>query len=128
MLLACMPPSLPTPRSGTAGLGVFCVPLVAPEEGKALKPSREPPHDCALGRLLSTKDQVVKPPGSFRRPWLCLCYVTDAPRLPSGTLRNKLAAQGVRALHPPYGGSGTEGVNTNNNKGVSNAQSPTFKI
>ena len=68
------------------------------EEGRNLLPSREPPHDCALGRLLSKDGKVVKPPGSFRRPFFCLCYPTDAPRLPSGTLKNKIAPQSTRAL------------------------------
>ena len=49
------------------------------EEGRNLMPSREPPHDCALGRLLSKDGQVVKPPGSFRRPPFVLCYPTLAP-------------------------------------------------
>ena len=72
------------------------------EEGRMLTPSRESPHDCALGRLLSKDGQQVKPPGTFRRPWLCLCYPTIAPRLPSGTLVNKVAAQSKRALHLGY--------------------------
>ena len=77
------------------------------EEGRSLMPSREPPHDCSLGRLLSSVDKVVKPAGSYRRPFMCLCYVTDAPRLPSGTLVNKLAAQSKRALNLGYvGGRG----------------------
>ena len=69
------------------------------EEGHALKPSREPPHDCSLGRLLGTK-----PPGLFRRPFGCLCYVTDAPRLPNGTLVNKFKAQARRCIHLGYSG------------------------
>ena len=69
------------------------------EEGSNLRPSREPPFDCALGRLLSHGNNTVKPPGSFRRPCFCLCYPTIAPRLPSGTLRNKHAPQSQRALH-----------------------------
>eukprot|EP00966_Prymnesium_polylepis_P248015 5734868-Prymnesium_polylepis.1 len=68
------------------------------EEGACLRPSRSPPHDCALGRLLSTSKLTVKPPGAFRRPLFCLCYPTVAPRLPSGTLVNKMAPQSTRAL------------------------------
>ena len=77
------------------------------EEGRNLKPSREAPFDCALGRLLTNGNKsgaVIKPPGSFRRPFLCLGYITDAPRLPSGTLVNKIAAQGRPALHLGYMG------------------------
>ena len=75
------------------------------EEGANLRPSREPPFDCALGRLLSTKDKTVKPPGSYRRPFLCLGYVTQAPRYPGGTLHNKLASQSVYGLCLGYIGS-----------------------
>ena len=74
------------------------------EEGSNLMPSREPPNDCALGRLLSKDGAVVKPPGSFRRPFLCLCYPTIAPRLPSGTLVNKIAPQSKEALCVGYVG------------------------
>ena len=75
------------------------------EEGGNLRPSREPPFDCALGRLLSKgKGSTVKPPGSFRRPFLCLSYVTEAPRHPSGTLKNKVAPQATRALCLGYVG------------------------
>ena len=78
------------------------------EEGRNLLPSRDPPHDCALGRLLTPPGkEAVKPTGAFRRPWLCLCYPTLAPRLPSGTLVNKMAPQSKRALHLGYvGGRG----------------------
>ena len=69
------------------------------EEGRNLKPSREPPHDCRLGRLLDDK-----PKGMHRRPALCLCYVVEAPRLPSGTLVHKVMPQGARALHLCYMG------------------------
>ena len=72
------------------------------EEGQSLKPSRSPPHDCALGRFLGEK-----PPGSHRRPFGCLCYPTVAPRLPSGTLVNKMAVQAPRALHLGYVGNRT---------------------
>ncbi|MDC0525857.1 hypothetical protein OAO87_02565, partial [bacterium] len=74
------------------------------EEGRALLPSRDAPHDCALGRLLSKGGVVVKPPGGFRRPFMCLGYVTEAPRLPSGTLVNKLAPMAKRALCVGYVG------------------------
>ena len=69
------------------------------EEGHALRPSREPPHDCALGRLLGDK-----PAGAHRRPFGCLCYPTVAPRLPGGTLVNKMAVQAPRAIHLGYVG------------------------
>ena len=69
------------------------------EEGRNLRPSREPPHDCRLGRLLGEK-----PNGMYRRPALCLCYVTEAPRLPSGTLVHKVRPQATRALHLCYMG------------------------
>ena len=65
--------------------------------GQGLIPSREPPHDCALGRLLSTDTKTVKPNGSHRRPFGSLCYPVVAERLPSGTLVNKAAAQSRRA-------------------------------
>ena len=72
------------------------------QEGRNLIPSRDPPHDCALGRLLAMGTSKAKPTGGHRRPWLCMCYVTDAPRLPSGTLVNKVASQAKRALHLGY--------------------------
>eukprot|EP00966_Prymnesium_polylepis_P172476 3988932-Prymnesium_polylepis.1 len=76
------------------------------EEGLALLPHRTAPHDCALGRLLSNTDQqrIVKPPGSFRRPFGCLCYPTIAQRHPNGTLHAKHAAQSIRCLHFGYNG------------------------
>lgn len=82
------------------------------EEGNNLRPSREPPHDCALGRLLSTPTKTVKPPGSHRRPWFCLCYPTIAPRLPSGTLKNKHAAQSQRAVCLGYIGGASGAFET----------------
>lgn len=69
------------------------------EEGANLLPSRDAPHLCPLERL-----QGSKPAGSHRRPFGCLCYLADAARLPSGTLVNKMAEQGVRAIHLGYGG------------------------
>ena len=69
-------------------------------EGYNLLPSREPPHDCRLGRLLGKK-----PSGMHRRPFGLLAYVTDAPRLPSGTLTNKTREQGIRCIHLGYSGS-----------------------
>ena len=69
------------------------------EEGSALTPSRSPPHDCPLGRLINGR-----PAGSHRRPFWCLCYVRVAPTHPGGGLVNKLAEQGVRAIHLGYGG------------------------
>ena len=75
------------------------------EEGQSLAPSREAPHDCALGRLLSTADKVVKPKGSHRRPFGSLCYPVTAQRLPSGTLVNKAAAQSRRAILLGYSGA-----------------------
>ena len=74
------------------------------EEGRMLLPSREPPHHCKLGKLLSSSGTVVKPPGSHRRPWGCLCYPTDAPRLPNNTLVNKFRDQAVRHIHLGYSG------------------------
>ena len=72
------------------------------EEGQALRPSRSPPHDCSLGRLLKER-----PKGAYRRPFGCYCVFTVAPRLPSDTLVNKAKAQGVRCLHLGYyGGRG----------------------
>ena len=72
------------------------------EEGLSLRPSRSPPHNCALGRLLNEK-----PKGTHRRPFGCLCYPTVAPRHPSGTLMNKMAVQSVRAIHLGYVGNRT---------------------
>ena len=77
------------------------------QEGQGLKPSRTPPHDCALGRTLTLgrKDgTVVKPPGSHRRPFACLCVVSSCPRHPGGTLANKMKQQGLYCLHMGYGG------------------------
>ena len=74
------------------------------EEGQSLAPSREPPHDCSLGRLLSTDAKTIKPNGSHRRPFGSLCYPVTAERLPSGTLVNKAAAQSRRAILLGYSG------------------------
>ena len=74
------------------------------EEGQSLIPSREPPFDCSLGRLLSTDDKTVKPSGSHRRPFGSLCYPVTSERLPSGTLVNKAAAQSRRAILLGYSG------------------------
>ena len=74
------------------------------EDASDLVPSRTAPHDCRLGRLLSTADKVVKPAGSYRRAFGSLCYPTLAPRLPSGTLVNKMAAQSQRAILLGYSG------------------------
>ena len=74
------------------------------EEGQSLIPSREPPHDCALGRLLSTDAKTVKPSGSHRRPFGSLCYPVTSERLPSGTLVNKASAQSRRAILLGYSG------------------------
>ena len=46
----------------------------------------------------------IKPPGCHRRPFGCLIIVQDAPRLPSGTLVNKVAEQGVYCIHLGYVG------------------------
>ena len=74
------------------------------EEGQSLIPSREPPHDCSLGRLLSTEGKTVKPTGSHRRPFGSLCYPVISERLPSGTLTNKAAHQTKRAILLGYSG------------------------
>ena len=77
-------------------------------------PSRSPPYDCALGRLLSTATKTVKPRGAFRRPFGALCYPTDAPRYPGGTLKNKAAPQAPRAILLGYcgdQGGAFEGLN-----------------
>ena len=74
------------------------------EEGQSLIPSREPPHDCSLGRLLSTDAKAIKPKGSHRRPFGSLCYPVISERLPSGTLVNKAAAQSRRAILVGYSG------------------------
>ena len=72
------------------------------EEALSLKPSRSPPHECALGRALGHK-----PKGAHRRPPGCLAYVTIAKRLPSGTLANKQSIQAVRGLNLGYVGNET---------------------
>jgi len=77
------------------------------EECANLIPSRDAPHDCAIGRAMSTATKTVKPKGSHRRPPGCLCYVTIAERWPSGTLKNKVAEQGKRAIHLTYVGGPT---------------------
>ena len=69
------------------------------EEGRALEPEREPPHGCRLEGLLKEK-----PRGLHRRPMFCLGYVAVTPRLPSGTLVNKLRQQTYRGLHFGYVG------------------------
>mgnify|MGYP003941231743 CR=1 FL=1 len=69
------------------------------EDGHALKPSRDPPHDCSLGRLTN-----IKPKGKYRRPFGVLGYLTEAPRLPNGTLANKYKEQAVRVLIMGYMG------------------------
>ena len=69
------------------------------EDGHALKPSRQAPHDTSLARLTGNK-----PKGGYRRPFGILCYATEAPRLPSGTLVNKYKAQAVRCLCMGYSG------------------------
>ena len=74
------------------------------EEGQSLAPSREDPHDCALGRLLSTPDKTIKPKGGHRRPFGSLCYPVTSERLPSGTLKNKAAKQATRAILLGYSG------------------------
>ena len=88
------------------------------EDASDLIPSRTAPHDCRLGRLLSTADKVVKPAGSYRRAFGSLCYPTLALRLPSGTLVNKMASQSQRAILLGYsGGRGGAG------EGVGSARS-----
>ena len=72
------------------------------QDGRALLPSREPPHQCPLGRLLGDKVN-----GTYRRPFGCLCYPTIAPRLPSGTLVNKVGEQSKRCLYFGYRGAAT---------------------
>ena len=74
------------------------------EQAGNLLPSRAPPHDCALGRLLSTPSKKVKPKGAFKRPFGALCYPTVAPRWPSGTLKNKAAPQSERCILLGYCG------------------------
>ena len=74
------------------------------EQGHALRPSRGPPHDCSLGRLLARVDEKLKATAAWRRPFGCLSYATIAKRLPNGTLVNKLSAQAVRCLHLGYVG------------------------
>ena len=74
------------------------------EEGQSLLPSREPPHHCSLGRLLSSEGKIVKPTGSHRRPFGSLCYPVIAERLPSGTLVNKAGHQTKRAILLGYSG------------------------
>jgi len=69
------------------------------EQGRYLTPSKDPPHTCPLGKLLGEK-----PKGAFRRPFGCLCYPTDAPRWPGGTLQNKIAPQSHYALCLGYVG------------------------
>ena len=69
------------------------------EDGHALKPSRQAPHDCSLARLTGKK-----PKGAYRRRFGILCYATEAPRLPSGTLVNKYKVQAVRCLCVGYSG------------------------
>ena len=69
------------------------------EDGHALKPSRQAPHDCSLARLTGKK-----PKGAYRRRSGILCYATEAPRLPSGTLVNKYKVQAVRCLCVGYSG------------------------
>jgi len=71
------------------------------EDGHALKPSREAPHDCSLGRLVGNGH---KPKGCHRRPFGGLGYLTEAPRLPNGTLVNKYKEQAVRVLVMGYMG------------------------
>ena len=72
------------------------------EEAYSLKPSRSPPHDCALGRALGRK-----PKGFHRRPPGCLGYITIALRHPNGTLVNKAAVQAVRCIYLGYVGNET---------------------
>ena len=74
------------------------------EDASDLIPSRAAPHDCALGRLLSTADKTIKPAGGYRRAFGSLCYPTLAPRLPSGTLVNKMKSQSQRAILLGYAG------------------------
>jgi len=69
------------------------------EDGHALKPSRQAPHDCSLARLTGKK-----PKGAYRRRFGILCYATESPRLPSGTLVNKYKVQAVRCLCVGYSG------------------------
>ena len=93
-----------TLQQGNLPVGFWGVAWDDTEEGQCLIPSREPPHDCALGRLLSTGAKTVKPNGSHRRPFGSLCYPVVAERLPSGTLVNKAAAQSRRAILLGYSG------------------------
>ena len=53
---------------------------------------------------MSTADKTVKPAGSYRRAFGSLCYPTLAPRLPSGTLVNKMRSQSQRAILLGYAG------------------------
>ena len=74
------------------------------EEGQSLIPSREHPHDCALGRLLSKPDAIVLPKGKHRRPFGSLCYPVTSVRHAGGTLVNKASAQSKRAILLGYSG------------------------
>ena len=58
------------------------------EDARNMRPSKNPPHDCALGRLLK-----VKPGGKHLRPYGLFGLASDAERLPSGTLVNKAKPQ-----------------------------------
>ena len=82
---------------------VLCMSLVCVSIA-VFRCDRTAPHDCRLGRLLSTADKVVKPAGSYRSAFGSLCYPTLAPRLPSGTLVNKMASQSQRAILLGYSG------------------------
>ena len=70
------------------------------EEARCMRPSQQPPHDCALGRL-----QKFRPAGSHQRPFGLLCCVGDVARHPGGTLVNKGAAQAKWCLHFRYSGT-----------------------
>ena len=74
------------------------------QDGQAYRPSREPPHLCALGRA---KGGVKVKAVGHRREFACLGYCTVAPRLPSGTLVNKTRQQAQRCLVMGYSGSET---------------------
>ena len=84
------------------------------EEGSNLRPSREPPFDCALLRDVSchTARRLARTSSNSNRRAAfaahasmvlasALCYPAIAPRLPNGTLRNKHAPQSQRVHHLP---------------------------
>ena len=69
------------------------------EEMRCMRPSKDPPHDCALGRL-----QGFRPAGAHMRGFGQFCYVGENTRHPGGTLVNKGATQARPCLHFRYAG------------------------